>query len=52
MNEISQAAIVRVGVDLSKKYFQVHAITQLGEVTLAKAFSRDRFFTWCSEARR
>lgn len=49
MNDISQAAIVRVGVDLSKKYFQVHAITQLGEVALAKAYSRDRFFTWCSE---
>jgi transposase len=49
MNDISLAAIVRVGVDLSKKYFQVHAITQLGDVTLAKAYSRDRFFSWCSE---
>jgi transposase len=49
VSEITRALIARVGVDLSKKVFQVHAVDGPGHVVLAKAMSRDRFYNWCSE---
>jgi transposase len=48
MSEITRALIARVGVDLSKKVFQVHAVDRYGRVVLAKAMSSERFFTWCA----
>lgn len=47
MSEITRALIARVGVDLSKKVFQVHAVDRYGRVVVAKAMSRERFFVWC-----
>jgi transposase len=48
MVEITRSAITRVGVDLSKRVYQVHAVDRHGRVVLVKAFSVDRFFAWCS----
>ena len=48
MAEVTRSAITRVGVDLSKRVFQVHAVDRHGHVVLVKAFSVDRFFAWCS----
>jgi transposase len=48
MAEITRSAITRVGVDLSKRVYQVHAVDRHGRVVLVKAFSVDRFFAWCS----
>lgn len=49
MSEITCAAVVRVGVDLSKRVYQVHAVDRGGRVLLAKALSPGRFFAWCAE---
>ena len=49
MSEITRALISRVGVDLSKRVFQVHAVDRSGRLLLAKAMSPDRFFAWCAE---
>ncbi|WP_422084748.1 IS110 family transposase [Variovorax sp.] len=48
MTEITQASIARVGVDLSKRVYQVHAVDRAGTRVLAKAMSPDRFFAWCA----
>lgn len=48
MAEITRTAIARVGVDLSKRVYQVHAVDRNGRVVLVKAFSVERFFAWCS----
>lgn len=48
MKEITRSAITRVGVDLSKRVYQVHAVDRYGHVVLIKAFSVERFFAWCS----
>lgn len=48
MAEITRSAITRVGVDLSKRVYQVHAVDRHGHVVLIKAFSVERFFVWCS----
>lgn len=48
MAEITRALFARVGVDLSKRVFQVHAVDRSGRLLLAKAMSPDRFFAWCS----
>lgn len=48
MAEITRSAIARVGVDLSKRVYQVHAVDRHGHVVLIKAFSVERFFAWCS----
>jgi transposase len=45
----SLAQIARVGVDLSKRVYQVHAVDRSGQTVLAKAFSVERFFAWCAE---
>ncbi len=44
MVEITRSAVARVGVDLSKRFFQVHAVDRSGRVVLAKALSPDGFF--------
>lgn len=49
MAEITRALIARVGVDLSKRVFQVHAVERSGRVVLAKAMSPERFFAWCAD---
>ncbi|KQP23480.1 IS110 family transposase [Pseudorhodoferax sp. Leaf267] len=49
MTEITRAPVVRVGVDLSKRIYQVHAVDVQGRVVLAKAMPLDRFFAWCAE---
>jgi transposase len=43
MAEITRKAIARVGVDLSKRVYQVHAVDRAGCVVLARAFSVQRF---------
>jgi transposase len=49
MAEITRALVARVGVDLSKRVYQVHAVDRSGRVLLARAMSPDRFFVWCAE---
>jgi hypothetical protein len=49
MAEITRALIARVGVDLSKRLLQVHAVDRAGRVVLAKSMSPERFFAWCAE---
>lgn len=39
MTEITRTAIARVGVDLSKRVYQVHAVDRSGRVVLARALS-------------
>ncbi len=48
MSEITRRVPVRVGVDLSKRVFQVHAVDSAGRVVLTKAMSPERFYAWCS----
>jgi transposase len=49
MTEITRTAIARVGVDLSKRLFQVHAVDRSGRVVLARPMSVERFFAWCAD---
>jgi transposase len=49
MTEITRVVIARVGVDLSKRVYQVHAVDRAGRRALAKSFSVDRFYDWCAE---
>ena len=49
MAEVTWGLVSRVGVDLSKRVYQVHAVDRSGRVLLAKALSPDRFFAWCAE---
>jgi transposase len=49
MSEITRALFARVGVDLSKRVFQVHGVDSACRVLLAKAMSPERFFAWCAE---
>ena len=49
MAEITRSAVARVGVDLSKRVFQVHAVDRGGRVLVAKPMSPERFFAWCAE---
>ena len=49
MAEVTRGAAARVGVDLSKRVFQVHAVDRWGHKVLAKALSPERFFAWCAE---
>lgn len=48
MAEITRALLARVGVDLSKRVYQVHAVDAQGRCVLAKAMAPDRFFAWCA----
>lgn len=49
MTEITRAVVARVGVDLSKRTYQVHAVDGLGRVVLVKAMTPERFYEWCAE---
>jgi transposase len=49
MTEITRALIARVGVDLSKRAYQVHAVDDKGARVFAKALSVDRFYAWCAQ---
>ncbi len=46
MTELTHGPIVRVGVDLSKRLYQVHAVDQWGHRVLAKSLSPERFYAW------
>lgn len=48
MNEITRSLVVRLGVDLSKRVFQVHGVDRHGQVVVRKSFTPERFFQWCS----
>ena len=48
MAEVTRGAAARVGVDLSKRVFQVHAVDRSGQLVMAKPMAPDRFFTWCA----
>jgi transposase len=48
MTEITRGPVARVGVDLSKRVYQVHAVDRTGRVLLAKPMSPRRFFEWCA----
>ena len=49
MSEITASSVARVGVDLSKRVYQVHGVDGLGRVALAKALTPERFFAWCAQ---
>lgn len=49
MTEITRAPVARVGVDLSKRVYQVHAVDRSGHVLVAKPMAPERFFNWCTE---
>lgn len=49
MAEVTWGLVARVGVDLSKRVYQVHAVDRSGRVLVAKPLSRERFFAWCAE---
>ena len=49
MAEITRSAVARVGVDLSKRVFQVHAVDRSGRLVAAKPMSPERFLAWCAE---
>jgi transposase len=40
---------VRVGVDVAKDVFHVHAVDDLGNITAAKRLPRDKFLLWCGD---
>jgi hypothetical protein len=43
MAEVTRGAVARVGVDLFKRVFQVHAVDSSGRVVTAKPMAPDRF---------
>jgi len=47
MHEISLNLICRVGVDLAKRVYQIHAVDGFDKIVLARAMSPERFFEWC-----
>ena len=49
MTEITRALIARVGVDLSKRVYQVQAVDRAGQRALAKAMSVEPFYAWCAQ---
>ena len=49
MAEVTRALVARVGVDLSKRVYQVHAVDRGGRVVRAKALTVERFFAWCAQ---
>jgi transposase len=48
MSEIARAPIARVGVDLTKRVIQVHAVDACGRRVVSRALKRDRFIAWCA----
>jgi transposase len=49
MAEITRSVLARVGVDLSKRVFYVHAVDRSGRPVVTKPMSPERFFAWCAE---
>lgn len=49
MTKITREPVMRVGVDLSKRSYQVHAVDEAGRIALARSMSPDRFFAWCAQ---
>lgn len=47
MDKITRVPAARVGVDLSKRVIQVHAVDGGGRVLTNRALSRDHFLPWC-----
>jgi transposase len=48
MTEVTCVSVARVGVDLSKRVFQVHAVDRQSRVVVSKAMTPSAFFTWCA----
>ena len=48
MDKNTQVPAVRVGVDLSKRVIQVHAVDAGGRALCNRALSRERFLAWCA----
>ena len=49
MAEVTRDELARVGVDLSKRVYQVHALDRRGRVVVARAMTPERFFAWCAQ---
>ena len=49
MAEVTRGEAARVGVDLSKRVYQVHAVDRAGRVVMAKPMAPERFFAWCAQ---
>jgi transposase len=47
--KITRVAAARVGVDLSKRVIQVHAVDEAGRVLANRALIRDKFLPWCGQ---
>jgi transposase len=48
MSEFNPNSICRVGLDLAKRVYQVHAVDVLGRAVLTRAMTPARFFEWCA----
>lgn len=48
MEKNTEVSAVRVGVDLSKRVIQVHAVDGGGRVLTNRALARDKFLAWCA----
>ena len=46
------ASVTRVGIDLAKRVFQVHAVDAGGEIVVARKLTRSRFVAFFSELPR
>ena len=49
MAEITRLLVTRVGVDLSKKVFHVHAVDCAGRAVVSKAMAPQAFYVWCAQ---
>lgn len=49
MDKITRVQAARVGVDLSKRVIQVHAVDGGGRVLTSRALARDKFLAWCAQ---
>lgn len=48
MDKITRVQAERVGVDLSKRVIQVHAVDAADRILTNRALGRDKFLAWCS----
>jgi transposase len=49
VDKITRVEAARVGVDLSKRVIQVHAVDASGRVLVNRPLARDRFVAWCAQ---
>lgn len=49
MDKITRGMPARVGVDLSKRVIQVHAVDAQAHVITNRSLSRERFLPWCAQ---